>query len=154
MINFFVLFFWPTALSLQKDNKFDSREYQGQEVLRVRAFGSSFFTLAINIRLFPFFFIVGSWFQLVFKLFSITNMEIAGICALIMCHQVLAWNQNEHWWDKGWNPYLLLRLGNQLQHWTSSNNPATSSNFCWVWSAKSLIIFFLGQPYILSPEKT
>ncbi|KAL3381674.1 hypothetical protein AABB24_001674 [Solanum stoloniferum] len=36
--------------SRKKDNKFDSREYQGQEVLRVRAFGSSFFTLAINIR--------------------------------------------------------------------------------------------------------
>ncbi|PHT74903.1 Mediator of RNA polymerase II transcription subunit 14, partial [Capsicum annuum] len=38
------------ADSRKKDNKFDSREYQGQEVLRVRAFGSSFFTLAINIR--------------------------------------------------------------------------------------------------------
>ncbi|XP_055816954.1 mediator of RNA polymerase II transcription subunit 14 isoform X2 [Solanum dulcamara] len=38
------------ADSRKKDKKFDSREYQGQEVLRVRAFGSSFFTLAINIR--------------------------------------------------------------------------------------------------------
>ncbi|CAN4108585.1 unnamed protein product [Withania somnifera] len=38
------------ADSRKKDNKFDSRDYQGQEVLRVRAFGSSFFTLAINIR--------------------------------------------------------------------------------------------------------
>ncbi|KAK4379087.1 hypothetical protein RND71_000949 [Anisodus tanguticus] len=38
------------ADSRKKDNKFDSREYQGQEVLRLRAFGSSFFTLAINIR--------------------------------------------------------------------------------------------------------
>lgn len=38
------------ADSRKKDIKFDSREYQGQEVLRVRAFGSSFFTLAINIR--------------------------------------------------------------------------------------------------------
>ncbi|KAJ8529393.1 hypothetical protein K7X08_036228 [Anisodus acutangulus] len=38
------------ADSRKKDNKFDSREYQGQEVLCVRAFGSSFFTLAINIR--------------------------------------------------------------------------------------------------------
>lgn len=38
------------ADSRKKDSKFDSREYQGQEVLRVRAFSSSFFTLAINIR--------------------------------------------------------------------------------------------------------
>ncbi|XP_038718282.1 mediator of RNA polymerase II transcription subunit 14 isoform X2 [Tripterygium wilfordii] len=33
-----------------KDNKSTTREYDGQEVLRVRAYGSSFFTLGINIR--------------------------------------------------------------------------------------------------------
>lgn len=35
---------------LQKDNKSGTRDYEGQEVLRVRAYGSSFFTLGINIR--------------------------------------------------------------------------------------------------------
>ncbi|KAG6645446.1 mediator of RNA polymerase II transcription subunit 14 isoform X2 [Carya illinoinensis] len=34
----------------KNDKKSDSREYEGQEVLRVRAYGSSFFTLGINIR--------------------------------------------------------------------------------------------------------
>ncbi|KAK9291981.1 hypothetical protein L1049_019933 [Liquidambar formosana] len=34
----------------KKDNKSNAREYEGQEVLRVRAYGSSFFTLGINIR--------------------------------------------------------------------------------------------------------
>ncbi|GAV75768.1 Med14 domain-containing protein [Cephalotus follicularis] len=33
-----------------KHSKSEAREYQGQEVLRVRAYGSSFFTLGINIR--------------------------------------------------------------------------------------------------------
>lgn len=35
---------------MQKDFKSDVREYEGHEVLRVRAYGSSFFTLGINIR--------------------------------------------------------------------------------------------------------
>lgn len=35
---------------LQKDNKSNARECEGQEVLHVRAYGSSFFTLGINIR--------------------------------------------------------------------------------------------------------
>lgn len=34
----------------KKDNKSEFRDYEGQEVLRVRAYGSSFFTLGINIR--------------------------------------------------------------------------------------------------------
>ncbi|XP_022719144.1 mediator of RNA polymerase II transcription subunit 14-like [Durio zibethinus] len=34
----------------KKDAKLDNKEYEGQEVLRVRAYGSSFFTLGINIR--------------------------------------------------------------------------------------------------------
>ncbi|KAL6278811.1 hypothetical protein ACE6H2_022412 [Prunus campanulata] len=34
----------------KKDDKSNVREYEGQEVLRVRAYGSSFFTLGINIR--------------------------------------------------------------------------------------------------------
>ncbi|KAM5561595.1 mediator of RNA polymerase II transcription subunit 14 [Rosa sericea] len=34
----------------KKDFKSDVREYEGHEVLRVRAYGSSFFTLGINIR--------------------------------------------------------------------------------------------------------
>ncbi|KAK4596460.1 hypothetical protein RGQ29_014483 [Quercus rubra] len=34
----------------KKDNKSGTRDYEGQEVLRVRAYGSSFFTLGINIR--------------------------------------------------------------------------------------------------------
>ncbi|KAK9919543.1 hypothetical protein M0R45_028134 [Rubus argutus] len=34
----------------KKDCKSDVREYEGHEVLRVRAYGSSFFTLGINIR--------------------------------------------------------------------------------------------------------
>lgn len=37
---------------LQKDDQFNAK---GQEVLRVRAYGSSYFTLRINIR-FAFFF--------------------------------------------------------------------------------------------------
>ncbi|KAL6972376.1 Mediator of RNA polymerase II transcription subunit 14 [Sarracenia purpurea var. burkii] len=40
--------------SKKKDSKSDARQCEGQEVLRVRAYGSSFFTLGINIR-FPFF---------------------------------------------------------------------------------------------------
>lgn len=35
---------------LQKDSKSSARECEGQEVLRVRAYGSLFFTLGINIR--------------------------------------------------------------------------------------------------------
>ncbi|KAK7285131.1 hypothetical protein RJT34_19891 [Clitoria ternatea] len=34
----------------QKDDKFHSKDSEGHEVLRVRAYGSSFFTLGINIR--------------------------------------------------------------------------------------------------------
>ncbi|GAA0182953.1 general transcription factor [Lithospermum erythrorhizon] len=34
----------------EKDNALKDRDYEGREVLRVRAFGSSFFTLGINIR--------------------------------------------------------------------------------------------------------
>ncbi|KAK8605205.1 hypothetical protein V6N13_082656 [Hibiscus sabdariffa] len=34
----------------KKDAKLDSKEHGGQELLRVRAYGSSFFTLGINIR--------------------------------------------------------------------------------------------------------
>ncbi|KAL2536887.1 Mediator of RNA polymerase II transcription subunit 14 [Forsythia ovata] len=34
----------------KKDNTFSSQKYEGQEVLCVRAYGSSFFTLGINIR--------------------------------------------------------------------------------------------------------
>ncbi|KAE8687317.1 Mediator of RNA polymerase II transcription subunit 14 [Hibiscus syriacus] len=34
----------------RKDAKLDSKEHGGQELLRVRAYGSSFFTLGINIR--------------------------------------------------------------------------------------------------------
>lgn len=34
----------------KKDNKSEFRDYEGQEVLRVRAYGLSFFTLGINIR--------------------------------------------------------------------------------------------------------
>lgn len=37
-------------LILQKDYKANARENEGQEVLCVRAYGSSFFTLGINIR--------------------------------------------------------------------------------------------------------
>ncbi|XWS58349.1 hypothetical protein CRYUN_Cryun08bG0026500 [Craigia yunnanensis] len=37
-------------LELQKDAKLDNKEHEGQEVLCVRAYGSSFFTLGINIR--------------------------------------------------------------------------------------------------------
>ncbi|XP_031268938.1 mediator of RNA polymerase II transcription subunit 14 [Pistacia vera] len=40
----------PDVDNRKKDNKLDSREYEGQEVLRVRAYGSAFFTLGINIR--------------------------------------------------------------------------------------------------------
>ncbi|KAA8544913.1 hypothetical protein F0562_019692 [Nyssa sinensis] len=40
----------PDADYKKKDNKSSTREYEGQEVLRVRAYGSSFFTLGINIR--------------------------------------------------------------------------------------------------------
>ncbi|XP_059652785.1 mediator of RNA polymerase II transcription subunit 14 isoform X2 [Cornus florida] len=40
----------PEADHKKKDNKSSVREYEGQEVLRVRAYGSSFFTLGINIR--------------------------------------------------------------------------------------------------------
>lgn len=36
---------------LQTDAKLDDKEHEGQEVLRVRAYSSSFFTLGINIRL-------------------------------------------------------------------------------------------------------
>lgn len=32
------------------DNAFDSQKHDDQEVLHVRAYGSSFFTLGINIR--------------------------------------------------------------------------------------------------------
>ena len=41
---------------LQKDAKLENKEHEGHEVLRVRAYGSSFFTLGINIRfyLYPF----------------------------------------------------------------------------------------------------
>ncbi|GMP60861.1 hypothetical protein CsSME_00023554 [Camellia sinensis var. sinensis] len=35
---------------LQKDSKCSARQCEGQEVLRVRAYGSSFFTLGMNIR--------------------------------------------------------------------------------------------------------
>ncbi|KAL0335522.1 UNVERIFIED_CONTAM: Mediator of RNA polymerase II transcription subunit [Sesamum radiatum] len=43
----------------QRDTAFDLQKHDGQEVLRVRAYGSSFFTLGVNIRflltnLFPF----------------------------------------------------------------------------------------------------
>ncbi|KAJ4981644.1 hypothetical protein NE237_032481 [Protea cynaroides] len=38
------------ADSKKKDNKFKDREYGGDEVLRVRAYGSSYITLGINIR--------------------------------------------------------------------------------------------------------
>ncbi|XP_043701044.1 mediator of RNA polymerase II transcription subunit 14-like isoform X2 [Telopea speciosissima] len=38
------------ADSKRKDNKFDDGEYGGDEVLRVRAYGSSYITLIINIR--------------------------------------------------------------------------------------------------------
>ncbi|OMO55386.1 Mediator complex, subunit Med14 [Corchorus capsularis] len=34
----------------KKDAKLENKEHEGQEVLRVRAYGSSFFTLGINIR--------------------------------------------------------------------------------------------------------
>lgn len=61
---FFLFFlFWDVSHKLdfallnfcvQKDKKSDSSEYEGQEVLRVRAYGSSFFTLGINIRYPPF----------------------------------------------------------------------------------------------------
>ncbi|KAK3200658.1 hypothetical protein Dsin_024073 [Dipteronia sinensis] len=40
----------PDFDNRKKDNKSESRDYEGQEVLRVRAYGSSFFTLGINIR--------------------------------------------------------------------------------------------------------
>ncbi|CAK9185463.1 unnamed protein product [Ilex paraguariensis] len=40
----------PGADYEKKDSKSNAREYEGQEVLRVRAYGSAFFTLGINIR--------------------------------------------------------------------------------------------------------
>lgn len=40
----------PDIGTKKKDKKSETREYEGQEVLRVRAYGSSFFTLGINIR--------------------------------------------------------------------------------------------------------
>lgn len=41
----------PYVSVLQKDYKANAGEYEeGQEVLCVRAYGSSFFTLGINIR--------------------------------------------------------------------------------------------------------
>jgi hypothetical protein len=36
---------------MQKETKSDGGELEGQDVLCVRAYGSSFFTLGINIRL-------------------------------------------------------------------------------------------------------
>lgn len=45
--DFFILLI---EFCLQKDNKSEFREYEGQEVLCVRAYGLSFFTLGINIR--------------------------------------------------------------------------------------------------------
>lgn len=55
---FMHVYFWGSFSSyfdsmnfcVQKDDKSNVREYEGQEVLRVRAYGSSFFTLGINIR--------------------------------------------------------------------------------------------------------
>ncbi|KAL5837783.1 hypothetical protein ACOSQ3_014952 [Xanthoceras sorbifolium] len=40
----------PDIDNRKKDKKSESREHEGQEVLCVRAYGSSFFTLGINIR--------------------------------------------------------------------------------------------------------
>ncbi|XP_057960378.1 mediator of RNA polymerase II transcription subunit 14 [Malania oleifera] len=40
----------PNVDCKKKDSRTVSREYEGQEVLRVRAYGSSFFTLGVNIR--------------------------------------------------------------------------------------------------------
>ncbi|KAK0600951.1 hypothetical protein LWI29_019902 [Acer saccharum] len=40
----------PDFGNKKKDNRSESRDHEGQEVLRVRAYGSSFFTLGINIR--------------------------------------------------------------------------------------------------------
>lgn len=40
----------PDADNKKKDNKSEFRDYEGQEVLCVRAYGLSFFTLGINIR--------------------------------------------------------------------------------------------------------
>ena len=41
---------------LQKDAKLDNKEHEGQEVLHVRAYGSSFLTLGINIRFYLYLF--------------------------------------------------------------------------------------------------
>lgn len=38
---------------MQKETKSDGGDQEGQEVLHVRAYGSSFFTLGINIRCLP-----------------------------------------------------------------------------------------------------
>ena len=40
-----------TEFSMQKEPKSDGGELVGQDLLCVRAYGSSFFTLGINIRL-------------------------------------------------------------------------------------------------------
>ena len=40
-----------TEFCMQKETKSDGGELEGQDVLCVRAYGSSFFTLGINIRL-------------------------------------------------------------------------------------------------------
>ncbi|XVF06316.1 hypothetical protein REPUB_Repub06bG0036900 [Reevesia pubescens] len=40
----------PDSEHKKKDAKLDNKEHEGQEVLRVRAYGSLFFTLGINIR--------------------------------------------------------------------------------------------------------
>ncbi|KAK6288839.1 hypothetical protein POUND7_000380 [Theobroma cacao] len=40
----------PDSEHKKKDAKLDNKEHEGQEVLRVRAYGSSYFTLGINIR--------------------------------------------------------------------------------------------------------
>ncbi|XAR68112.1 hypothetical protein NMG60_11003124 [Bertholletia excelsa] len=40
----------PDAGNRKRDNKSNAKECEGQEVLRVRAYGSSFFTLSINLR--------------------------------------------------------------------------------------------------------
>lgn len=44
MIIFFMNFY------VQKDGKINTKEYEGQEVLCIRAYGSSFFALGINTR--------------------------------------------------------------------------------------------------------
>lgn len=49
-VEFLFNFFSCALILCLQDPKFESGKYEGQEVLLVRAYGSSFFSLGINIR--------------------------------------------------------------------------------------------------------